>query len=167
MKRIVALLSAAAMLAMVTAFAVSSVTSAHETREVADGQFQFVVGFLNEPAFQDDLNAASIRITTQEGGEATPDAADDHGGGTPVEGLVGSLNIEVIYEDQRMDLEVMGVWGEPGHYVGYFIPTEPGDYTFHVTGEIDGVEIDEMFTSGPETFSVVEPRVDYEFPARN
>lgn len=160
MKKTIALLSGALMLALVAALAGPLGSTAHETRDVADGQYRFVVGFLNEPAFQDELNAASVRITV-------PAADDGETEATPVENLAGSLNIEVIFGDQTKELEVEPVFRDPGHYVGYFIPTEPGDYSFHITGEIEGVEIDETFTAGPETFSSVEPRSDYEFPARD
>lgn len=160
MKKVIALLSGALMLAIVAAIAGPTTSTAHETRQIADGQYQFVVGFLNEPAFQDELNAASVRVTI-------PAEEGSDGEATPVENLAGTLNIEVIFGDQSRELEVQPVFRDPGHYVGYFIPTEPGDYSFHITGEIDGVEIDEMFTAGPETFSTVEPRADYEFPARD
>ena len=39
-----------------------------------------------------------------------------------------------------------------------------GDYTFHVFGDLEGQEIDESFTSGPETFSVIEEVSTLEFP---
>ncbi len=44
------------------------------------------------------------------------------------------------------------------------IPTQPGVYSFRITGAIDGVEINEVFTAGPETFSEVTPRTEIEFP---
>ncbi len=70
----------------------------------------------------------------------------------------------MIFSDQQVSLPMESKWGDPGHYVAYFIPTQPGDYSFHVTGEIDGVAIDETFTAGPETFSTVTPREELEFP---
>jgi hypothetical protein len=74
------------------------------------------------------------------------------------------LTVEVIIGDQKVSLPMEPKYGDPGHYVAYFIPTQPGDYSFHVTGDIDGQAIDETFTAGPETFSTVIPRSDLEFP---
>ena len=134
--------------------------SAHEHRTVGD--YTFVVGFLNEPAIQDELNAVSVRITLPAPADATPAEGEDEVADTPVEGL--ELTVEVILGDQKVSLPMEAKWGDPGHYVAYFIPTQPGDYSFHVTGEIDGTAIDEIFTAGPETFSTVEARENLEFP---
>lgn len=60
----------------------------------------------------------------------------------------------------------MPVWDEDGAYQAVFIPTEPGDYTFRFFGQIEGVEIDESFTSSPEGFHSVTPRTDLEFPSQ-
>jgi hypothetical protein len=45
------------------------------------------------------------------------------------------------------------------------IPVTPGDYAFHVYGTINGENVDETFTPGPETFSSVEDRAALEFPS--
>ena len=70
----------------------------------------------------------------------------------------------MIYGDESMTLELEPVFNQPGHYRAIFFPTAIGAYTFHITGEIDGNEIDEEFTSGPETFSEVEPIEPLQFP---
>lgn len=157
--RFSAMLLAAVALVATSGF---QLVSAHETRAVGD--YKFVVGFLNEPAIQDEVNAISVRITIPAADDATPADGEDEVADTPVTGLADSLQFEVIYQDQKATLPVEAKWGDPGHYVAYFIPTQPGDYSFHITGEIDGQAIDEMFTSGPETFSTVDPRADLEFP---
>jgi hypothetical protein len=160
MNRRTFLRSGALLLAAGALIAGNGLVSAHEHRAVGD--YNFVVGFLNEPAVQDELNAASVRITKPAPADATPAPGTDDVADTPVEGL--ELTVEIIYQDQKISLPLEAKWGDPGHYVAYFIPTQPGDYSFHVTGEIDGQAIDETFTSGPETFSTVTPRSDLEFP---
>jgi hypothetical protein len=70
-KRIV-LLAGGLFLAMIAVIAAPLGGSAHERRDVAGGQYRFVVGFLNEPAFQGELNAISVRITKPAPPEATP-----------------------------------------------------------------------------------------------
>jgi hypothetical protein len=152
-----AMLLAAGALAAASGFGFAS---AHEHRTVGDDTF--VVGFLNEPAVQDELNAVSVRITEPAPAAATPAPGEDDVTETPVKGL--ELTVEVIVGDQKVSLPMEAKYGDPGHYVAYFIPTQPGDYSFHVTGEIDGQAIDETFTAGPETFSTVIPRSDLEFP---
>ena len=129
----------------------AATTAAHEHREVGDGQYEFTVGFLDEPAFVEQKNGLSLRVVTIEGEE-------------PVEGLESTLQAEVIYGDQTLELELQPAFGDPGHYTSVFFPMAPGAYTFHITGEIDGIEVDEEFTSGPETFSEVEPVEPLQFP---
>lgn len=153
--------SGALLLAASALLSGNSLVSAHEHRDV--GGYTFVVGFLNEPAVQDEVNAVSVRITKAAPADATPATGEDEVAETPVEGL--KLTVEVILGDQKVELPLEPKWGDPGHYVAYLIPTQPGDYSFHVTGEIEGTAIDETFTAGPETFSSVAPREALEFPA--
>lgn len=137
-------------------------TSAHEGREVVNGQYELVVGFLDEPAFVGEKNAMIVEVT-KAGGAASP-VAGEGDGGVPVEGLGETLQAEVIYGDQKLTLEIRPLFGQPGSYVGYFFPMAEGDYSFRIFGDIEGNPIDETFTSGPETFSPVQPREPYEFP---
>jgi hypothetical protein len=154
----------AAVAAAIGGIAMPGPATAHEQRQVGDaGQFHFVVGFLNEPAVQGEVNAISVRISRNDPG-ATP-AADGQVEREPVEGIEASLTFEIIYEDQTAELPVETVFRDPGHYVAYVIPTQPGVYSFRISGEIEGVQVEEVFTAGPETFSEVMPRADLEFPA--
>lgn len=134
---------------------------AHEQREVADGQYQLVVGFIDEPAFVGEKNGLSLRVTKP--GTGTP-AAEGEPEGVPVEGLDQTLTAEVIYGDQTMELPLRPAFGDPGHYVSYFFPTAEGDYSFRISGEIEGTAIDETFTSSPEGFDAVQAREPLEFP---
>jgi hypothetical protein len=156
-------LRSGAMLLAAGALAVGSgygIASAHEHRTVGD--YNFVVGFLNEPAVQGELNAVSVRVTQPAPADATPAPGETDVAETPVKDL--ELTVEVILGDQKVSMPMEAKWGDPGHYVAYVIPSQPGDYSFHVTGDIDGQAVDETFTAGPETFSTVSPRSDLEFP---
>ena len=136
---------------------------AHETRTIADGQYQIVVGFMNEPVFAGDKSGLEFWVT--EAVAATPGAGDEEAEGAPVEGLEESLQAEVIYEDQTMALPLTAKWDEPGGYYSVFFPTAAeGDYTFRIYGDINGAEIDESFTSGPETFGPIEDPAPLRFP---
>jgi hypothetical protein len=137
---------------------------AHETQTIADGRYQIVVGFMNEPVFAGDKSGLEFWVT--EVAAATPAAAaDEESEGPPVEGLEETLQAEVIYEDQILELPLTPMWDDPAGYYSVFFPTaSAGDYTFRIYGVIDGAEIDESFTSGPETFGPVEDPVPLRFP---
>jgi len=137
---------------------------AHEHREV--GNYELVVGFLNEPAYAGLLNGLDLRVTRK--AAATPQAGSDEEatGGEPVVGLDQTLRVEVIKGGAAMPLTLEPRFRQPGAYAAYFFPTEPGAYTFHITGSIEGQAIDERFTSGPTTFSEIEEPGALQFPTR-
>ncbi|MGB3305830.1 MAG: FixH family protein [Thermomicrobiales bacterium] len=145
--RFIALL-VAAILAM-TSVMMPFAASAHESRTVAT-DYEFVVGFVNEPAVQGEMNGIILEVSKA---------------GEPVTGLDQTLKAEIILGDQKKEVALSPVWKEDGSYKAMFIPTQPGDYTFHFFGTIEGTQIDETFTSSPEGFDSVAPRSDYEFPA--
>ncbi len=124
------------------------VGSAHDHRDVGD--YTLTVGFINEPAIQGDTNGIWLEVLKGE---------------EPVLGLADTLQAEVTYGDQTRQFELTPAFGEDGVYEAVFIPTEPGDYTFRFLGLIDGVDVDESFTSSPEGFDSVAPRADLEFPS--
>jgi hypothetical protein len=136
---------------------------AHESRDIADGQYHIVVGFINEPVFAGDKSGLEFWVTDISA--ATP-AAGEEAEGAPVDGLEESLKAEVIFEDQTMELPLTAMWGEPGGYDSVFFPMEAGDYTFRIYGTIGDTEIDESFTSSPEGFDTVKDPAPLQFPKR-
>lgn len=121
----------------------------HEDREV--GEFLLVVGFIDEPVF----------VGSKSGLEFFVSRADE-----PIEGLEASLRAEVIYQGQTRELTISPRFGEPGAYESVFFPTAAGAYTFRLYGEVDGTEIDESFTSGPEGFNEVQEASSAQFPVQ-
>lgn len=141
--------------------------AAHEQRTIGDGKYDIVIGFMNEPVFAGDKSGLEFWVT--EAAAATPAAGASEGEdeGVPVEGLDKTLKAEVIFEDQTMELPLSAMWDEPGGYYSVFFPTTAGgDYTFRVYGKIGDTEVDESFTSGPETFGPVEDPTPLRFPAQ-
>jgi hypothetical protein len=126
-------------------------TAAHEQRDVGDGQYSVEIGFRDEPAYLSQPNALYLAVTEF--------GAD----GGPVEGLAGSLEAYVEKDGATLPL-VLVPGSEPGVYEAPFIPTALGDYTFRLSGDIEGVSIDESFSSSPTTFAPVEPLDRYQFP---
>lgn len=138
---------AAAAGALVALLTLPSVVAAHEVRQVGD--YQFVVGFIDEPVFTDQKSGLEFQVTR---------------GDEPVEGLEESLEAEVIFSGETRALPLEPRFGEPGWYQSVFFPTAAGPYTFHITGEIDGHGVDESFTAGPDTFGEVQDATSGQFP---
>ena len=128
---------------------------AHERRTV--GPYQFVVGWLNEPAYVGQLNSLDLRIT-----DTRKDAAT-----APVTGLEKTLTADVAAGGLApYKLTVTARFGTAGAYNGFVMPTVTGTYTFHIVGTIDQTKIDEKFTSGPNTFGDIENTADLQYPAK-
>jgi len=125
---------------------------AHEGRNLGD--LEMVVGWGTEPAYAGDVNSVQLLLVHH---------------GEPVVDLGDTLDVEVTFGDvtEPFTLEPFfeeGEFGTPGDYRAFLIPTEPGQYSFHFSGTIDGEEVDETFTSGPGTFDDVENPQSAEFP---
>lgn len=141
------LLSAATVLAAMMVVPATAAL-AHEGRHVGD--LEMVVGFGTEPAYAGQPN--SVQLIVEHHGDPVLDVAD-------------TLEVEVSYGDESTQLPLEPAFGSPGEYRAYFIPSQSGPYTFHFTGTIDDEEIDETFTSGPDTFSEALDPLSAAFPA--
>ena len=135
---------------------------AHETRTIADGKYQIVVGFIGEPVFAGDKSGLEFFVSDLS--QATPAAGEQAADGAPVEGLEETLKAEVIFGDQTMELPLTARFNTPGAYQSVFFPAQPGDYTFRIYGTLDGADVDESFTSSPEGFGAVEDPAPLHFP---
>jgi hypothetical protein len=129
---------------------------AHEDRDV--GSYSFAVGFGAEPAYAGVANSVQLLLL---------DASGD-----PVTDLGPALKVSVTFEDQTASFPIepnfeVGEFGTPGDYRAWFIPTRPGRYAFHFTGEVNGQPVDETFTSGPKTFDDVGDPAEVEFPVKD
>jgi hypothetical protein len=147
-------LSAMSVVAIVIAslLLTSGMAYAHERRMV--GPYQFVVGWLNEPAYVGQFNSLDMRIT-------------DTRTNQPVSGLEKTLTADVAAGGLApFPLTVSARFGTAGAYNGYVMPTVTGQYTFHITGKIDTQAIDEKFLSGPNTFGDIENTATVQYPAK-
>jgi hypothetical protein len=125
---------------------------AHEGRKLGD--LEMVVGWGTEPAYAGEVNGVQLLLVHH---------------GEPVVDLGDTLDVEVTFGDETEPLTLepffeVGEFGTPGDYRAFLIPTEPGQYSFHFSGTIDGEEVDETFTSGPGTFDDVENPQAAQFP---
>jgi hypothetical protein len=122
---------------------------AHGSHE--EGDHTFVIGFAEEPAYTGSPNAVQVIVT--------------HDGEPVTEGV--DLQVTVSFGDASTDLRLLPAFGEPGDYRADLVPSEPGAYTFHVTGTVEGEEVDIELTSGPDTFSEVTSLTEAAFPPVN
>ena len=125
---------------------------AHETSHVGD--LEVAVGFGTEPAYTGQPNSVQVVLTHD---------------GQPVTRTRDDLVVEVSFGDERAEYRLepffaRGEFGTPGDYRAWFVPSQPGRYTFTVRGSVEGERIDEEFTSGPDTFSPVQDVSDATFP---
>ena len=131
----------------------SSQAAAHERRTV--GPYTFVVGWLNEPAYNGLLNGLDLTVTET----ATT---------KPVEGLEKTLKAEIISGGgaNRLPLALASRFGLPGKYEAQVVPTRTGDYTFRVSGTVGTMSVDEKFESGPNRFGGIEDTAALQFPEK-
>ena len=115
------------------------------------GDYELVIGFHNEPAIQGEPNGLDLFVTNTKTNEK-------------VNKLESSLSAEIVYGSSKKKLELKPQWGLEGAYTAYILPTEAGDYTWHIFGKIGETPVDVSMTSSPDTFSSVIAKSDFSFP---
>jgi hypothetical protein len=143
----------AATLVVATSFiAFTSTAAAHERRTL--GPYQFVVGWLNEPAYVGLMNSLDLRVTDT---RVTP--------ARNVEGLEKTLTVDLRTGGLApLPLTVTARFGAPGAYNGYVMPTVTGAYVFHIKGKVESLDVDEVFESGPNRFGDIESTTALQYP---
>jgi hypothetical protein len=128
--------------------------------DVDQGPIHFAVGFGLEPAYAGQPNSAQVLISNKSNDQPIADVPS------------GALTVEVGFGTQTTKVPVepdfeVGEFGSPGDYRAWFIPSQPGTYSFHVTGTVHGQKVDFTVKSGPKTFSEVIDPNSATFPAVN
>jgi hypothetical protein len=95
--------------------------SAHGDVEVEG--YEVVIGFRDEPAYVGLPNGLDLVVTNEDTGER-------------VTGLEETLQVEIIFGSDVQELDLRAVFGEEGAYTADVLPTEPGDYTWRIWGQI-------------------------------
>jgi hypothetical protein len=130
--------------------------SAHE--DFTDGHFDLAIGFVEEPAYAGQPNGVQLFLNEN---------------GHPVTDLGDELNVTVTFGDQTSDPMTFqpafeaGEFGTPGDYRAFFVPSQPGGYTFHLAGTFHGQKFDETAASGQKTFDDVQDLNSASFPQVN
>ncbi len=144
--------------ALLLSLVVSSAVSAHVVKQF--GTYSVAMGWLHEPTYVGVENAVQVIVK---------DA-----GGNPVNDLApGDLKVVVSTAGQQTaalplqpSFDPDTGLGTPGEYTASLIPTQVGDYTFHLTGSIHGTAVDETSTSSDQTFDSVTTGTDVQFPVK-
>jgi hypothetical protein len=155
--RLVAALGAALLLGALAA----APASAHAERTA--GRYSFEIGFGTEPAYAGQPNSLQVLISRD---------------GRPATDLAGQLDGLMAHAyygkqaDPKLDNTMLALepyfgddWGTPGDYRAFFVPTQPGSYTFHLKGRLGAHKIDLVVPSGPDTFGDVNDPAKAAFPA--
>ena len=147
-----ATLAVAAALVIVTA----AVASAHVVQTI--GTYTVALGWQHEPTYVGEINAVEVFVTDSSGAPVDDLSPDD-------------LTVTVTFGDQTSDpLPLLPSYdedtglGTKGDYLAAIIPTEPGDYTFHLVGKIHDQAVDETATSSDATFDSVQNPAAIQFP---
>ena len=140
-------------LAGVTALLVAPAIPALAHGDTSVGDLELTIGFGTEPAYAGFPNSVEVLLVHD---------------GQPVTDAKG-LTVDVTFGDDTVtyDLEpnfAVGVYGDPGDYRAWFVPSQPGPYTFHIVGTVDDEDVDVEMTSGDDTFSEVQDTSEAAFP---
>ncbi len=118
--------------------------AAHE--HVSVGEYEFVVGWREEPPVVGVLNGLDLGIRWL-------------ANGTPVDGVQDLLTATLTTGSASMISSLEPQFGRPGWYTFDVIPTREGSYTVRIQGSLEGTAVD--VTVELET---VMARSDVEFP---
>lgn len=127
--------------------------------EKAVGRYKFTVGWGTEPTYAGVENSVQLILAAANGKPVT-DLGDSLKVTVEFQGQTATYGLETTFDPDSGQ-------GTPGDYRAFFIPTRPGDYTFHFTGSIHGQKVDQSFTSSSTTFDPVKDPSEVMFPAKD
>ena len=155
-KALMALAVVAAVPALFIA-ATAAPASAHVLKTV--GPYHLLIGFGNEPTYAGEQNSVFLLLTDAKTGAPIVD-----------EGLGDTLKVAVGFGTATKLLPLVSSFdpdsgqGTRGVYNAYFIPTVPGDYSFHFSGTIHTTKVNITVKSSPTTFDSAHDPATIQFP---
>jgi hypothetical protein len=153
---LMALATVAAVPALFIAMTVAP-ASAHVLKTA--GPYHLLIGFGNEPTYAGAQNSVFLLLTDAKTGAPVVD-----------EGLGDTLKVTVGFGTATKLLPLVSSFdpdsgqGTKGVYNAYFIPTVPGDYTFHFSGTIHTTKVNITVKSSPTTFDSAHDPATIQFP---
>jgi len=137
--------SGALVVALVPALAMPATAIGHVRK--ASGPYTVELGWADEPAYSGVRNAIEVGIE---------DAA-----GHAIVDPRASLRVEVSFGETQRELTLAA---SAERYAAAIIPTQPGEYAFHVTGTVRGRAVDVAAACSERTFDCVASSDEIEFP---
>lgn len=134
-------------------FIVPSSAFAHERRTIGTGKYDVVVGWDVEPAYSNQKNAASIRISQAGSNPAVP-----------VQGAEKTLKVQIRQGATTREFPLRAVFGQQGYYVADIVPTREGDYQWTFIGSINEDQVNEIFDTADGKFNSVQSIAALQFP---
>ena len=134
---------------LLIAFSIHTAASAHG--KTTAGDYDLEIGFHDEPVVVGMPNSLDLFVTNSKTGEK-------------VNTLQDTLTAELIFGASKKTFKLEPQEGQDGAYTAFVIPTAVGDYTWHITGNINGTPVDVSMTSSPDTFNSAEAASVYAFP---
>lgn len=135
--------------ALATYLGTGGTALAHGHTEVGD--YELVIGWHNEPAYQGEPNGLDLFVTNTKTQKK-------------VTGLEETLKAELIFGASKKEFELRPQFGTEGDYTTDVIPAMTGEYTWRIFGQIEETPVDVSMSAGPDTFAVVRPTSDVAFP---
>ena len=131
---------------------------AHTAKDA--GPYKLTFGWQHEPTYVGVENAVQLFVHDAKG-----NPLDDLG--------TKGLTVAVSTQGQTSPpLALTGAFdpdtglGSHGEFDAAIVPTQPGTYTFHITGDINGTAVDVSAASSDSTFNDVADPTGVEFPAK-
>jgi hypothetical protein len=118
-----------------------------------------LIGFGSEPTYAGEQNSVFLLLTDAKTGAPIVD-----------EGLGDTLKVTVGFGTATKLLPLVSSFdpdsgqGTRGVYNAYFIPTVPGDYSFHFSGTIRHTKVNITVKSSPTTFDSAHDPATIQFP---
>jgi hypothetical protein len=134
-------------------FIVPTSAFAHERRTIGSGKYDVVVGWDVEPAYSNQKNAASIRISQAGSNPAVP-----------VQGAEKTLKVQIRQGATTREFPLRAVFGQQGYYVADIVPTREGDYQWTFIGSINEDQVNEIFDTADGKFNSVQSIAALQFP---
>ena len=145
-------------IAVSLAVLVTGLAAAHTVKVI--GPVKLEIGWQHEPTYVGEANGVEVIVTDASGQPITDLTTDDLKAVVSTGGQqTGELTFDPAFDLAEGD-------GPLGQYNAPIMPTEPGDYTFHITGSVHGQIVDVTVTSGPDTFDTVRGTTDIQFPTK-
>lgn len=122
------------------------------------GDYRLEIGWMNEPVVSGETNGIELFVSLMEPGIPVEEQKFKNG----VTGLEETLEMQLVYKDQKIMLPFVADHNIPGKYYAFVDPITPGHYQANILGKIGDTNV---------SLSMHPPKVDdrsyMEFPPRN